>query len=149
MPVTSARVLLYCIYCTLVTSLLSSAASFAQDPSEALFLIRQLGQYPAATDPRIQGNGGQPMSIEQKREALYVKLRALDRVAVSALQHGLMDTDVQIRRNVALYLGEEGGNYAKHAPAPLDLRPLLPQLVQALRDEDQRVHVHGSAVEIP
>ena len=50
-----------------------------------------------------------------------------------------MDTDVQIRRNVALYLGEEGGNYAKRAPAPFDLRPFLPQLVKALRDQDQRV----------
>jgi HEAT repeat protein len=40
---------------------------------------------------------------------------------------------------VALYLGEEGGNYAKHAPMPLNLRPFLPQLAQALRDEDERV----------
>lgn len=49
------------------------------------------------------------MPVEQEGEALYVKLRVFGRAAVPALQHGLMDTDAQIRRNVALYLGEEGG----------------------------------------
>lgn len=68
-----------------------------------------------------------------------MRLRTLAAAAVPALQRGLTDQDVQVRRNVALYLGWEGGNYAKHAPMPLDLRPFLPQLVQALRDEDERV----------
>jgi HEAT repeat protein len=135
MPATSARILLCCAFLTAVLS----SAGCADDSSEAASLVEQLGQFPAAIDPRIQGNSGQPTSTEQKRKALYVKLRTLGRAAVPALQHGLMDTDVQIRRNVALYLGEEGGNYAKRAPAPLDLKPFLPQLVKALRDQDQRV----------
>ena len=121
--------------------LLASAmiAGSAQDTSEASGLVLQLGQFPAALDPRIQSNTGQRMPVEQRREAIYVRLRALAEAAVPALQRGLTDTDVQVRRNVALYLEFEGGNYATHAAAPLDLRPFLSQLVLALRDEDQRV----------
>jgi HEAT repeat protein len=110
-----------------------------QDASDALGLVRQLGQFPAAMDPRIQKNTGQRMPAEQRREAVYVRLRALAESAVPALQRGLMDADVQVRRNVALYLGWEGGNYAKHAATPLDVKPFLPQLVIALRDQDERV----------
>ena len=111
----------------------------AQDSSEAALLVGQLAQFPAAIDPRVQGNTGLPMPAEQRREAVFVKLRALGDAAVPALQRGLRNADVQVRRNVVLYLGLEGGNYAKHTPAPLDVKPFLPQLVIALRDEDERV----------
>ena len=79
------------------------------------------------------------MPAEQRREAIYIQLRALGPSAVPALQRGLADGDVHIRRNVALYLGLEGGNYAKHASDPLDLKPFLPQLSLGLRDADERV----------
>ena len=114
-------------------------AGAAQGASEAPGLVRQLGQFPAAIDPRVQSNIGQRMPDEQRREAVYVRLRALAQSAVPALQRGLTDADVQVRRNVALYLGFEGGNYAQHAATPLDVRPFLPQLVMALRDQDERV----------
>jgi HEAT repeat protein len=116
-----------------------AAAPSAQLPADASGLVRQLGQFPAAIDPRIQSNTGHRMPIEQQRQALYVRLRALGALALPALRRGLGDSDVQVRRNVALYLGFEGGNYAKHAPDPLDLKPLLSELVIALRDEDERV----------
>ena len=111
----------------------------AQEASEASALVRQLGQFPASIDGRIQSNTGQPMPVEQRRDRIYIRLRMLAETAVPALQRGLTDPDVQVRKNVALYLEWEGGNYAKHAPMPLDLRPFLPQLAQALRDEDERV----------
>ena len=114
-------------------------AGSAQVESEASGLVRQLGQFPAEIDGRIQKPMGGPTPIEQRREAIYVRLRALDAAAVPALQRGLSHTDVQVRRNVALYLNFEGGNYAKHASTPLDLRPFLSALVLALRDEDERV----------
>ena len=79
------------------------------------------------------------MPVEQRREAIYVKLRILGGEAIPALQLGLTRPDVQIRRNVALYLSFEGGNYAKHAAAALDVTPFLPQLVVALRDGDELV----------
>jgi hypothetical protein len=114
-------------------------AGAAQDTSEAVGLVQQLGQFPAAMDGRIQSNTGQLMPAEQRREAVYLRLRALAESAVPALQRGLADADVQVRRNVALFLGFEGGNYAKHAATPLDVKPFLPQLVIALRDQDERV----------
>jgi HEAT repeat protein len=77
--------------------------------------------------------------VEQQREAIYVRIRALGPSAVTALQRGMADADVQIRRNVALYLSFEGGNYAKHAPEALDLKPFLSQLALALCDDDERV----------
>ena len=111
----------------------------AQEASEASALVRQLGQFPASIDGRIQSNTGQPMPVEQRRDRIYIRLRMLAETAVPALQRGLTDPDVQVRKNVALYLEWEGGNYAKHAPIPLNLRPFLPQLARALRDEDERV----------
>jgi hypothetical protein len=83
-----------------LTLFLASAAftGSAQDPSEASGLVRQLGQFPAAMDPRIQSNSGQPMPAEQRRETIYVRLRALADAAVPALQRGLTDADVQVRR---------------------------------------------------
>ncbi len=111
----------------------------AQAASEASALVRQLGQFRAAIAPGVQSNTGQRPLVEQRRERIYIRLRTLADTAVPALQRGLTDPDVQVRRNVALYLEEEGGNYAKHAPMPLNLRPFLPELAQALRDEDERV----------
>lgn len=110
----------------------------AQVPRDAAELVRQLGQFRAAITPGVQGNTGKPVPAEQQRAALYIRLRALGASAIPALRLGLADADVQIRRNVALYLSEQGGNYA-HAPQPLDLKPFLPQLLIALRDDDERV----------
>jgi hypothetical protein len=118
---------------------LTSHARTQSAPEDVSELVRQLGRFPAAISPGVQGNTGRPLPAEQQREALFIKLRALGASAVPALRLGLADSDVQIRRNVALYLGWEGGNYARHAPQPLDLKPFLSQLVIALRDDDERV----------
>ncbi len=91
----------------------------SQDPGDATQLVRQLGQFPAAVDPRIQSDTGLPMPAEQQRAAIYVKLRTLGDGAIPALQNGLMDADVQIRRNVALYFVLEGANYPQRAPLNL------------------------------
>jgi HEAT repeat protein len=98
-----------------------------------LFINAALAEFPEAIDGRVQSNTGLRLPAEQRREAIYVKLRTLAELAVPALQRGLADENVQVRRNVALYLGFEGGNYAKHAAKPLDLKPFLPELVLALR----------------
>jgi HEAT repeat protein len=116
-----------------VTLIPYSRAPSAQAPSDPAELVRQLGQFRAAISP------GRPGPVEQRRAALYIRLRTLGASAIPALRLGLADSDVQIKRNVALYLSWEGANYAKHAPEPLDLKPFLPQLVVALRDEDERV----------
>lgn len=131
--------------CCVALGLVSaSVAGSAQDASEATVLVRQLGQFQAEIDPRIDKRTGQPMPVEQRREAIYVKLRLLGGNAVPALQRGLADPDVQIRRNVALYLTFEGGNYAKHADTALDVTPFLPQLLVALLDEDELVSARSA-----
>jgi HEAT repeat protein len=117
----------------------ASLLARAQAPADPAELVRQLGQFEAAISPGVQSNTGRPLPAEQQREALFIKLRAIGESAAPALRRGLADANVQIRRNVALYLSWEGGNYAKHAPQPLDLKPFLPQLVIALRDDDARV----------
>ena len=122
-----------------IALILHVPALSAQTPPDASLLVRQLGQFPAAMDPGVDSRTGRPAPAEQQRQALYLELRALGTSALPALRLGLADPDVQIRRNVALYLAWEGGNYAKHAALPLDLKPVLSQLVIALRDDDERV----------
>jgi HEAT repeat protein len=110
----------------------------AQDGSEAHVLVGQLGRFPAAIEGRVSSRASST-SVEQRRAALYVALRNLGGAAIPALQQGLRDPDVQVRRNVALYLSLEGGGYAKRAEGPLAVAPFLPQLVVALEDGDARV----------
>jgi HEAT repeat protein len=108
-------------------------------PADASQLVHKLGELPATIDPRIQSNTGERTPTEQQRQALYVQLRALGTAAIPALRRGLADPDVRVRRGVALYLSWEGGNYSKHAPVPLDLKPFLAALVVGLRDTDERM----------
>ena len=122
-----------------LAAILSTSTQSAQTASDASELVRQLGQFPAAIDPRIQSNTGQPMPVEQQRAAIYARLGALGASAIPALQRAMAEADVQVRRNVALYLSIAGRNYGKPAPVPRDLRPFLPQLVDALRDDVERV----------
>jgi hypothetical protein len=104
--------------------------AWAQDPGdEATQLVRQLGQFPAAIDARVQSHAGQPMPVEQQRAAIWTKLRTLGDRAIPALQQGLMTEDVQLRRNVALYLNMQGFNFPQQAP--LSLNVFLPQLIGA------------------
>src|SRR5215831_13005788 len=112
------------VFCVsgLVLALFSASGSGAtQDSADASQLVRQLAQFPAAIDAGFNSTTGQRLPAEQQREAIYVKLRTLADSATPALQRGMSDADVQIRRNVALYLGWEGGNYSKHASNPLDI----------------------------
>ena len=131
-------------WCVALVLAAASVAGSAQDASEATVLVRQLGQFQAEIDGRIDKRTGQPMPVEQRREAIYVKLRILGGEAIPALQRGLTRPGRPDQRNVALYLSFEGGNYAKHAAAALDVTPFLPQLVVALRDGDELVTASGA-----
>jgi HEAT repeat protein len=109
----------------------------AQDAGGAADLVRQLGQFPPGIDPSYNSATLEPTPVEQRRAATWAKLRALADQAIPALQQGLSDDDVQIRRNVALYLLMEGMNI-RQRPA-LNVKVFLPQLLAGLRDSDQRV----------
>ena len=122
-----------------LVAIVPASRGYALTSQEASELVRELGQFAAAIDPGFRSDTGERVPAEQRREALYKRLRTLGGAAVPALRSGLSDADVQVRRNVALYLGFEGGNYAKHAAEPLDLAPFLPELAGSLRDADERV----------
>jgi HEAT repeat protein len=128
------RAWFYCVALSLVLAVLVGSAQDSRDASE---LVRQLAQFQAALDARVQSNTGLPMPAEQQRADIYAKLRTLADQVVPALQRALTDADVQVRRNVALYLAVESANYVR--PSPLNLKPFLAQLVVALRDGDERV----------
>jgi HEAT repeat protein len=75
-----------------------------------------------------------------RRNQVYDDLRALGDALVPAIGQGLTDPDVQVRRNVALFLNAEGSSYSSFWGRPrLDIRPYLPALAAALADADSRV----------
>ena len=83
---------------------------------------------------------------EDRRRSIYDRLWTLDAAARPALSRGLSDPDVQIRRNVALFLGVAGGTCASdeaglRTSACIGLRGIgpaardaLPALREALSD---------------
>jgi hypothetical protein len=97
-------------YCVALALISAGLAGSAQDSRDASELVRQLAQFQAALDARIQSNTGLPMPAERQRADVYANLRTLADQAVPALQRGLTAPDVQIRRNVALYLAVEGND---------------------------------------
>ena len=102
--------------------------------AEAAQLVTRLGEFDASISAFLRRAPNEVI-----REAIYARLREMGALAISALHNGRGDSDVQVRRNVALYLTWEGGNYSKHAAGPLDLKPFVTQLITALQDPDDRV----------
>ncbi len=103
-------------------------------------LVQQLREFPAA----LPGGGrsdGSDDPVETRREQVYAQLRALGQEAFPALARGLPSSDVQVRRNVALFLlvvSSPSFNY-RTPEARMDIRRLLPDLIRALADSDGRV----------
>jgi HEAT repeat protein len=123
--------------CMLIV-LLTSPAEQAPVASNPTALVHELGTFRDAL-PAGAPSHGRVSEVEARRAAVYRELRVLDSAAAPALTRGLADADVRVRRGVALYLLEAGGNYSRIAPRGLDLTSFLHSLVQALRDPDQRV----------
>jgi HEAT repeat protein len=103
-------------------------------PPSAAELVAELGQFRAG----LPGTG-LPDATEIRRRAVYDRLWTLGPAALPALIQGLADPDVQIRRNVALFLGAAGGGWYQSGRTPLDIRDCLPALIVALADADPRV----------
>jgi HEAT repeat protein len=122
---------------TLVGALLSSRTAIQaapQVPQSAEELVQALGQFPAA----IQGTGV-PSPIERHRGEIYDRLWSLGPTALPALCRGLADPDVQVRRNVALFLGVAGNDWYDRGRPRLGITQCAPALVGALEDSDSRV----------
>jgi len=106
-----------------------------QSPEE---LVQALGQFPAAF-PGLAPSTGVPSPIERHRGEIYDRLWSLGPTAVPALCRGLGDPDVQVRRNIALFLGAAGNDWYDRGRPRLAITPCAPALVRALDDSDGRV----------
>ena len=85
---------------------------------------------------------------ERLRERIYEELLDWGTRSVPALVAGLEDSDVRLRRNVALALGALSGGWwtFECGPAKVDVRAALPALVVALRDADSKVRMWTAEV---
>ncbi len=132
----------------LILALCAGVAAAASDsPAEVRAVIEQLRALPL---PRIQvtgreeshpGGRGLLPALEQRRQRIYEELHALGPRALPALGRALRARDLSMRRHVVVALDVLSGGWwtFEHGPARLDLRPLLPALIEALQDPDAQV----------
>lgn len=111
-----------------------SVAQSSRAQDEADQLVRQLRDFRAALPP-----GGRLDATEQKRRELYARLGELGDQALPALARGLADPDVQIRRNVALFLNIAARSSFDSSRPKMNIERALPALIVALEDQDGRV----------
>jgi hypothetical protein len=112
--------------------------STTTSPQSADELVQSLRQFPAAIPAGGTGNGGLS-DTERLRREIYDRLWSLGAAGVPALCRGLADRDVQVRRNVALFLGVAGGDWYDRERPRLAIKECVPALVVALADSDGRV----------
>jgi len=123
---------------TALVLLTIASTQSASNPQSADDLVAELRQFPAALQG-IARSDGTPDPTEERRRAIYDRLWTLGPEALPALNRGLADSDVQIRRNVALFLSVAGDTWYDRSRARLDIRPCLKPLITALSDTDARV----------
>ena len=129
------------IFIALCTCALLAMAEVSASPLQARAdeLVQQLRELPTPLPGLAPGNGQIP-PIEQRRRQLYREIRQLGADALPALQRGLRDNDVRIRRNVAIIFNALAGGYRVEELRPkLDIRNSLPTLLTALDDGDSNV----------
>src|SRR5687768_12033142 len=98
---------------SLVAVLLAPMEGFQKTPGVPRSpdeLVQALRQFPAAIPGVAPSNGVLPPT-EQLRREIYDRLWSLGSMALPALCRGLADSDVQVRRNVVLFLGVAGGDW--------------------------------------
>jgi HEAT repeat protein len=89
--------------------------------------------------PGIGPSNGKIPPIEQRRHELYREIRQLGTDALPALERGLRDGDVRIRRNVAIVLNTLAGGWMEELRPKLNIRSSLSALIAALDDNDANV----------
>lgn len=126
-----------------IVSGLLSVPAFGHQPApsdehRADQLVRELGEFRASLPPSVRSDGS-PDPTEERRRRVYAELGELGSQALPALARGLGDPDVQIRRNVALFLNVAGGSWFDPSQPRLNIEACLPALIAALQDSDNRV----------
>jgi HEAT repeat protein len=110
----------------------------AQPGLSAKQLVAELRQFQASLQQGAPSNGVLD-PIEQKRRSVYDQLWKHEPAALPALIDGLADPDVEIRRNVALFLNVAAGGWYERTRPRLDIYGCLTALIAALADSDSRV----------
>jgi HEAT repeat protein len=111
---------------------------FARVQDQADQLVRQLREFRAGL-PGVAPSTGVPDPIEERRRQIYTELRDLGAGALPAIIRGLADPDVQLRRNVALFLGVAAGGWFDVSRPKMNIQDALPALITSLDDGDDRV----------
>ena len=109
-------------------------------PSRVLRLLTaaaELWHFPAAP-PGVARSDGTPDPTEECWRAIDDRLWTLRPVALPALNRGLADPDVQIRRKYAsaFFPNVAGDTWSEPSRPRLDIRPCLKALMMALSDTD-------------
>jgi len=118
----------------MVLGSMSTPQATPPESQSAEQLVQALGQFRAALPP-----GAALSPLERTRRDIYDRLWSLGSAALPALCRGLDDPDVQVRRNVALFLGMAAGNWYDPGRPRLPIGECMPALVKALADQDSRV----------
>jgi HEAT repeat protein len=105
---------------------------------EARRLVAELREIPTPITPRARSDG-RFMPHEVRRSVVYGQLRTLGREAFPAFAEALRSPDFRLRRGAALALSVLSERWWDRNARPVDLLPLLPDLVAALADEDATV----------
>jgi HEAT repeat protein len=105
-----------------------AAAQLNSNPADRL--IRELRDLPA---------GLSPTGSDERRFAVYGQLHDLGQDALSAIVRGLRDTDVQIRRQVVLFLGFGAFSQSTRRIDFQGCQTCLSAVIAALKDSDSRV----------
>jgi len=117
----------------------------AAEPVTAVEAVRALAGLPDAI-PGVGRSDGSDDPVEDRRAAVYERLRTLGSTALPAVLDGLKDRNVSIRRNVALFLGV-GAPCHSMADTPKQVQTCVAKLALALRDSDLRTrHLAGQAI---
>ena len=123
----------------LLMFVLGSGTPQAQDGAdEARRLVAELRDIPTPITPRARSDG-RLIPHEVRRSLVYGRLRALGRETFPAFAEALRSADLQLRRGAALALNVLSERWWDRNARPVDLLPLLPDLVAALSDEDATV----------
>jgi HEAT repeat protein len=130
----------------LFVALAAPALSCSHSPSDPVTsgggadaLVQELREFHAGIGPEISSDG-RPIPEEVQRHRVYEQLRDLgSKVVLPALTRGLTDPDVQVRRNVALFLNVYAGGWYDPSEPRVNITACLPALIAALKDGDARV----------
>ena len=124
--------------CALTVMLVIAGEGNARAQDQTDQTIQQLREFRAELPGSAPSNGVFP-PIEQRRRRVYEELLNLGDAALPALIRRLSDPDVQLRRNVSLFLAVTAGGWWDVSRPKLNIQRALEPLITSLGEGDDRV----------